>query len=186
MKKIEEKIEHLEQIDYVDDSYVVEVEEDYGLYVGVFFMRFSSLEHSLNISIADVLGDDWHSRGYMIIERLTMSNKIDLFKKLFSELLSFQGKRGKEKLKAILNSIEDLNKFRNYLAHANWSTLDKDGYVRTKIQIDNDVGQVNFKKVKITISMINQKINSIIKTIDSLEEFSEKALGFNYADKTKR
>ena len=148
MKKIQEKIEHMEQYDYVDDSYVVEVEDKYAPYIGIFLMRFSALEHSLNIRIANRLGDDWHSTGYMIIERLTISNKINLFTKLYSELLSFQGKKGKEKLKLIVKLLEDLNKFRNSIVHSNWATLDKEGYVRTRIEIDNDIGQVNFKKSK--------------------------------------
>jgi len=183
MKKIQEKIEHMEQYDYVDDSYVVEVEDKYAPYIGIFLMRFSALEHSLNIRIANRLGDDWHSTGYMIIERLTISNKINLFTKLYSELLSFQGKKGKEKLKLIVKLLEDLNKFRNSIVHSNWATLDKEGYVRTRIEIDNDIGQVNFKKVKITKSIINQKISSVIKTIDSLETFSEKALRFGFEEK---
>lgn len=186
MKKIEEKIEHMDQYDYVDDSYAVKVEDKYAPYIGVFLMRFSALEHSLNICIANRLGDDWHSTGYMIIERLTISNKIHLFAKLYSELLSFQGKKGKEKLRLIVNILEDLNKFRNYVVHANWTTLDKEHYVRTRIEIDNDVGQVNFKKIKITKSVINQNINSIIKTIDLMEVFSEKALGFGFEEKTHK
>lgn len=183
MKKFEEKIEHLEQCDYVDDSYVVKVEDKYAPYIGIFLMRFSALEHSLNICIVEYLHDDMHSTGYMIIERLTTSNKIDLYKKLFSEILSFQGKKGKEKLKTVANSLDDLNRFRNSLVHANWSTLDKQGYVRTKIEIDNDAGQVNFKKVKITTSIINKKIGDLIRATELLENFSEKARGFGFEEK---
>jgi len=82
----------LEQFDFIDDERLDKVISKYSTLIGLFLIKFSSLEHEINIAIADILHDDCHETGYVIIERLSIRNKIDLFNKMYSRLESFKDK----------------------------------------------------------------------------------------------
>jgi len=47
--------------------------------------------------------------------------------------------------------------FRNNMVHAHWQTITRDGFVRTKIVVDNQDGYVKFKNTQITPKIIRDK-----------------------------
>jgi hypothetical protein len=116
--------------------------------------------------------------GFVIIEKLTTSNKIELFYKMYVRLESLKDKKNKDILNQITKQLESLNIFRNNIVHANWQSLTKDGFVRTKIVVDNQEGYVKFKKVEITPKIIRQKIKEIEKLVDQLDKYKETAFQF--------
>ena len=138
---------------------------------------FSYLEHDLNCAIAD-LDDDCHENGYVIIEKLTIYNKIDLFYKFYVRLESFNDKKTKIKLDEIKSELLRINTFRNDIAHANWQTLNKKGFVRTKIVVDAEEGFVKFQKIQITPKIIRNNIKAIHKLMNKIERYTEKARNF--------
>ncbi|MFH1683979.1 MAG: hypothetical protein ABIA67_03765 [Candidatus Margulisiibacteriota bacterium] len=58
--------------------------------------------------------------------------------------------------------------------HANWQSLTKDGFVRTKIVVDKEDGYVKFKKVEITPKILRTKIKEIHGLINQIEEYKDK------------
>ena len=116
--------------------------------------------------------------GYVVIEKLTTSNKIDLFYKMYVRLESFKNKKNKEVLNKISEQLESLNTFRNNIVHANWQSLEKSGFVRTKIVVDNQEGFVKFRKVRITPKIIKQKMGEIEKLTDLIDNYKETAFQF--------
>jgi abortive infection bacteriophage resistance protein len=143
--------------------------------IGLFLIAFSKLENELNTVIAAYVNDRTDEVGFVIIEKITMGNKIDLFYKLYLRNQLFKSQKYKLKLIKITNLLKDLNLFRNIIVHANWESLSKDGYVRSKIVVDNQEGYVKFKRVKVLPKVVRQKIKEADKLIDQLYAFQEDA-----------
>lgn len=175
MNQQKESYDELDQYDYIDGEYLEKVVDKYSPLIGLFLINFSILEHELNLAIADFISDRAHEKGFVIIEKLTTSNKIELFYKMYVRLESFKDKKNKDVLNKIRKKLESLNTFRNGIVHANWQSLSKDGFVRTKIVVDNQVGYVKFKKVQITPKIIRPKIKEIERLTDQIDKYKETA-----------
>jgi len=176
MSKKKKNIAHLEQYDYYDDTQIEKAFDKYSKLIGAFLIRFSQIEHDLNIYIAETFIDDDHSKGYRLIKNLSFSNKIQLFYEIFLEIATFTNLKNKVKLKRIIESLKEINTFRNKLAHANWSTLTKKGFVRTKIVSNNEDGTIQFINVKILPRDIKKFIENIESIIDDLADYNENYL----------
>jgi hypothetical protein len=178
MDKKQDNYDKLDQYDFSDGEYLEKAANKYFPLIGEFLISFSILEQELNIAIADFLHDDCHETGFVIIEKLTTSNKIDLFYKMHVRLESFNNKKHKTILDKLRNKLNNLNSFRNNIVHANWQSLSKDGYVRAKIVVDTNEGFVKFKKVLMTSKIIHQKIKEINRLSEKINEYKEKAFQF--------
>jgi hypothetical protein len=180
MSELPEKdLETLEQLDYFEDDYINKVFDKYSQLVGWFLMEFSRLEHDFNLVIAEFFGSDYHETGYIVIKKLSFLNKIELFYDLYLRPVSFskKNKQNQKRLLDIKNRLNSINTFRNRVVHANWSSLNKDGFVRTKIITDSqEDGVIKFERMKITPKIIKKNIAEINKLIDSMEIFNETAL----------
>jgi len=177
-KKQQNDYDELEQYDFFDGEYLEKVIDKYTPLIGLFLIEFSYLEHELNLGIAEFFADDYHETGYVIIEKLTFRNKIDLFYKIHTRMESFKDKSSKDVLNKIKKQLELINEFRNSVVHANWQTLSKDGFVRTKIVVDNQEGYVKFKKVEMASKIIRQKIKEVERLINQIDEYKEIAFQF--------
>jgi hypothetical protein len=80
----------LEQYTFPDSEYIEKAADRYSPLIGLFLINFSILEHDLNITIAEFLHNDAHETGFVILEKLNISNKIDLFYKMNVRLESFR------------------------------------------------------------------------------------------------
>lgn len=173
---MKDEYETLNQIDCIDDEYIYKVSNKYSSLIGQFLIDFSYLEYELNVAIAEVVHSDFHETGYVIIEKLTFKNKIELFYKLYVRYESFNDKKNKAVLDLIRQQLKLINDFRNNVVHANWQTLSKDGFVRTKIVVDNEEGYVKFKKVLLTPEIIRKKTKEIEQLINKMYKYCETAL----------
>ncbi len=167
--------DRLDEYDYVDGEYLYKVFDKYSKLLGSFLISFSILEQELNLAIAEYIHDDWNELGFVIIEKLTIGNKIELFYKMYVLLESMLSKKSKEKLIKIRKQLVVLNLFRNNIVHANWQSLAKDGFVRTKIVVDNQEGYVKFKKIEITPKIIRQKVKEVDDLVDKIGEYTDEA-----------
>jgi hypothetical protein len=184
--KYEEKNEDLDQYDWAGDDEIEFQRNRYSVCIGHLIIDFSILESSLNLALVEAIHSSSHEPGYVVVEKLRITDKIDLFNKMYLRMVHFQSKKGKDALAVIRKRLEDVNVFRNMVVHANWATLDEDRFVRTKVKIDRDEGHVTFKKVKITTTLIRQKIREIRSLTNSLERFSEKAREWRFEERPKR
>lgn len=170
-RRVKEIYSSLEQFDSEPGHYgtLDSIPKKYSEEIGHFIIVFSALEHSINLVIADMASDRAHDLGYRIVSGLRMRNKIEfLYKILLSFISSTNQLRRKKKLSKLKDELLDVNEFRNYLAHANWCTLKKNGLVRTKIATDND-GYVAFKNIKLTpikIGKMTSKVDRLIVEVD--------------------
>lgn len=163
--------EKLESCDSLAEDQIEKVFDQYNTVIGAFLIVFSFLDHELNLAIVEFLGDDFHETGYTVIEKLSMSNKIDLFYKLYVRQETLEHKKGKEFLDKIKKQLELINVFRNSIVHANWYSLDKDGFVRTKIVVDNQEGFVKFKREKISPKIIKEKAREVSNLVEEISSY---------------
>jgi len=160
-----------EQFDYVFGDYIEKVKAKYAPRIGLFLIRFSSLEHALDIYLADQLSDRSHQFGYIVIEGMPLNGKIELFRKLVRGFVRHTRPTHVARLQILVKRLHDARVFRNYVAHANWNTLENNGYVRTRIDESN--GEIIFKRVRITPKVINAWIRRVVALEGKLDEFIE-------------
>ena len=101
-----ENYEELDQYDYTDGEYLEKIVDRYTTPIGLFLVNFSILEQELNLAVADFISDRAHEMGFVVIEKLTTANKIDLFYKMYVRLESFKDKKNKEVLNKIREQME--------------------------------------------------------------------------------
>jgi hypothetical protein len=176
-KPIEVKYEGLEQYDTSgSEDFMSEKEEDYSQHIGLFLMRFSTLEHTLDVEIANLISDRSHDDGYTIIKDLELFAKIELFYNLAFPRVSYAYKRKQQKtnnLNSIRKKIENITVLRNKIAHAKWYTLDKEGYVRVDMKTSKEDGVIKFRKFKMTPALIRKGIRDIEALDEKLSLFVE-------------
>jgi hypothetical protein len=114
----------------------------------------------------------------MIIEDFTFANKIRFFYKIYNLRETWAKKGNKKLLTRITNDLKQVNTFRNHVVHANWQTLDKDGFVRIKIETDNGDARIKARKEQIKPKTIRTMINNTDRLIDRIDRYHEKALAY--------
>jgi hypothetical protein len=102
---------------------------------------------------------------------MQLNAKIDLFRKLFHGFAKSTHPKYVARLKSLVERLHAARIFRNAVVHANWNTLEKTGYVRTKI--DESDGEVIFKKVRVTPKVINAQTRRVVTLERRLDDFAE-------------
>ena len=90
------------------------------------------------------------------------------------QLSALTNKKYQDRLLKIKKQLEEINSFRNNIVHANWQSLTKDRFVRTKILTDPDEGRVKFRKIKMDTELIKSKIRKIDSLINRIDNYIEK------------
>lgn len=164
-----EEWQDLEQFDYVDTEYLERVRARYCPLIGSFLIDFSLLEHALDLAIAEFIFNDSDELGFIITERLSVGNKIELFYKMYARMASCVDTRHQIALKGIKEQLVSLNEFRNSVVHACWGSLSKYGLVRTRTVVDSQDGHVKFKRVRISPKTIRSKDAETERLVEELE-----------------
>ncbi|MCX6733033.1 MAG: hypothetical protein NTV98_05855, partial [Candidatus Roizmanbacteria bacterium] len=160
----------------LDDEDLEKVANKFSEAVGYFLIHFSTLEHELNIAIAELMSNGSHEQGYLIIERLTFSHKIDLFYKISLRYVSYKKGKFPELLKELQKRLIAINSFRNIIVHANWQSMTKDGFIRSKIIVDDEEGYIKFKRTQLTKKVLTDQIKEIYKLTNELYSFYDEVI----------
>lgn len=173
MAEKEVKTEELEQHDFYDDDYIDEQEDVLAPIIGSFLINFSRLEHEVNISLSDTISHSSHHVGYIIVKDLDFSEKVSILKDLITLHLSATGSKNLKRFGVLHKRLVECMEFRNKIAHANWNTLDEEGFVRVKISAGKNSGFVTLKKERLTPDVIKEGIERMSNLEDELYEFLE-------------
>lgn len=155
--KLDSRKEILEQYDYIADEEIFSKEPQYAKAIGSFLIAFSTVSAELDQLIAEAINDRSHDPGYRVVKYLNFSQKVNLARDQYGQLISFFSdprlkRKNFREHGIIFSKLAEMGSFRNKVAHANWTTLDKSGYVRVKI--DEGDGGIVFKKFKLTPQII--------------------------------
>ncbi len=182
-KSLEVKYEELDQYDGWSDEVLEKWEGQYAHHIGKVLIAFSALEHSLEVQLANLINERYHGQGLLSVKDLEMHHKIELFYNLSFQYAYFKydtspKRRAKvlAKLGSIRKQLEASSELRNKVAHAKWTTLDDEGYVRVDTKTDKNDGQIRFRKFKITASIIHNASRRMLSQARSLDEFVENEL----------
>lgn len=167
------KQEQIEQYDLVYSDYIDKVKLKYAPKIGKFLIQFNSLEYKLDLSIVENISDRSHELGYLVVEGNNLNNKIELFRKLYHVRIKYIHPKKLKNLTLIVKRLNEARIFRNYISHANWETLERSGYVRTRVVEKN--GDIIFKKVRITPKVIDAWIRRVDRLTEQLYNFAEEA-----------
>ena len=165
------KQEQIEQYDWGSSDYLEKVESKYAPKIGLFFIQFSALESTLDIATVEHISDRSHDLGYLVLEGNNLHNKIELFRKLSHVYTMYTRPRRLKRLSVLVKRLHEVRIFRNHLSHANWSTLERTGYVRTKV-VEKE-GEITFKKVRITPHVIDAWTRRVERLHRQLDNFVE-------------
>ncbi len=167
-------------------------EGKYSKAIGNFILSFSSLENSLNNYLAAAINERSYEPGYRIIKYLNFKTKINILNDegvFFIKIIVGSKKKQEkllEELKIIYSKLKELSQFRNKVAHADWTSLDKKGFVITKIKEDEQNGGVYFQKTKMTPGVILKFTRQNMAVRDRLSIFRDKIWETNRLEEIKR
>jgi hypothetical protein len=148
----------------------------YSRLIGTFIMNWSKLEHELNGAISEGINGPAHQVGHLVVENMSAFKKIDLFHNLYLELEKPKSRGNAIRLLYLKYKLTELNSFKNSIVHANWQTLNKKGFVRTKTGQNEDEGSIEFRNVLIKPVTIKTQIKNAVRLTKALIEYTEKAL----------
>lgn len=156
-----------------------EQEEKYARSVGMFIISFSYMEDAVDRELAKLINERAHEPGYRIIKYLSFRDKINLLKDEYSSLIKGVCPKDKQEkvlieLKTIYGKLVELSEFRNRVAHANWSSLDKAGFVRSKILENKEEYGMSFEKIKMTPGVLIKFIRQNNSVSNKLDPFTDK------------
>ena len=114
---------------------ITEHHEKYARSIGALMISFSGMEDSVDVELATAISERAYEPGYRIIKYLEFRDKVNLWRDHYSAYIKgvlTDKKQAKflAELKSIYLKLVELSEFRNKIAHANWSSLDKAGFVR--------------------------------------------------------
>lgn len=172
-----QRFDNLDQYDFLLEEYIHKAKKKYAPLIGLFLIEFSSLEHSLNLSVAMGINARTHTLGYSVIESLTTNQRIELFTKLYLAL----AKRHADTqvfidFKSIRKRLKEMNQLRNIICHANWFSLDENGYVRSKISTDGEDGSVRFRNDQVLPHTLNAAVKECKNLARDMDDFVSCAL----------
>lgn len=164
----------LNQFDNYEGDYnsLDNIPKDYKENIGYLIIIFSSVEHSINLVISDLISDRSHEPGYQVVSNLRMNPKISLLETLLNSLMVHSNlTHRKDELTKIIDRLNKLNEFRNKVAHANWTSLKHDGMVRTRIKTNNKLGAVEFINFQITPKILSEQISEADLLITAVGDY---------------
>lgn len=109
----------------------------------------------------------------MIIEKLSIWNKIDLFYKIYWWMTSSYWKQN-NKIKKLKERLDKINTMRNNICHANRQTLTENNQLRTKIVFDTDNWNIKFKNIEMRPILIKKAITEINNLINDITKYKDK------------
>lgn len=181
-KKIQKEIKTKpfdQYFDYEENNLSKQKEVKLQESIGKLFMSFSFVEQDLNDALCSLINDRADSVGVLIIRKMFFKQKLNIYKDMVSDFIRCVGgptksKKLLNKTDSVIKKAEELSEFRNDIAHADWTTLDKDNFVTISIEIDNKKEEgVHYKKMKITPGIIIKYVRQNEALQDKFNELRE-------------
>ena len=167
--KIKEFIQNL----YHDIEDEVEAEEYLNNaipFIGLIITYFNSLESSLDSILCENFTDRTDSVGLIVLNKMGFSAKIDLLKR-FCDNFQINLDENINGYDQIINDLRESARLRNLVAHANWESIDEEGYTYVKLKISKQGMQQEY--VQFTEESLQKIVELIIKTRYNLDQFWE-------------
>ncbi len=143
-------------------------------HVGHLIFEFNLLEERLTSFIWFLISDRSDSKGVLLTHNMTYSAKVDLFNRYSSYMQKIVDKELSTH-KRMIEDLKESGRLRNMVVHAEWNTVDLEGFAFTKFRFkENDIIQ-EFSQLDEN-SLIKIR-NLIIETHNLFDEYQEEYSG---------
>ncbi len=138
--------------------------------VGSVVMNFNSLEKSLDSFLCETLTDRTDSVGLIVLQKLSYSAKIDLFKRFCDDFHLAVQKKPK-KYKGLIEDLAEIGRLRNLVVHADWENTDHEGYTFVKIKTSSKGMEQEY--VQFSAASLKKLIKQIVIVNQHLSDYWE-------------
>lgn len=167
--KLKEFIQYLSH-DVNDEEKAEEYLDNALPFIGLVVMYFNSLEITLDSILCENFTDRTDSTGLIVLNKMSFSSKIELFKRFCDDFQVSLNKNLKG-YDEIINDLKESNRLRNLVAHANWRSINEEGYTYVNLKMSKKGMQQEY--VQFTEDSLEKIIDLILKTSSNLYEFWE-------------
>jgi hypothetical protein len=140
-------------------------------FVGEVIMYFNGLEDHLNSFLCEWFTDRTDQMGLVVMGSMAYAAKVELFKRLCDDFhntmrISTVG------YPQIINKLQECARLRNMVAHANWESMNEEGYTFVKLKISK--AGLNQEYMQFTKESLLSIVDLLMKTRNELYEFCER------------
>ncbi|MBU0697667.1 MAG: hypothetical protein KKE39_14255 [Bacteroidetes bacterium] len=138
--------------------------------IGFVVIDFNLLEERLTSFLCQIISDRSDAKGLIITHSMSYNAKVDLLDRYAGYMNNIREK-SIESHRKLIEDIKESGRLRNLVVHAEWDTVDKDGYAFVKLRSQrNDIVQ-EFAQLDVD-SLIDIR-NKIIDTYNSFDTYEE-------------
>ncbi|MEQ9403198.1 MAG: hypothetical protein RIM99_06425 [Cyclobacteriaceae bacterium] len=147
-----------------------ELLESISSHVGHLVYEFNLLEERLTSFLCELISHSNDAKGLIITKGLGYSSKVDLFNR-FIQHIQHVYQRQIEPHDVLIANLKDCAAKRNAVVHAEWSTIDLEGYAFVKLRISKRGIVQEFAQLDEN-SLITIR-NTIIETYNSFDDYED-------------
>lgn len=136
--------------------------------IGLVVMYFNGLESELNSMLCNIFTDRTDSTGLIVLNTMTFSSKIDLFKRFNDDFHLAIGKIIND-YDVLINNLRESARLRNLVVHANWESTNEEGYTYIRLKMSKE-GMLK-EYIQFTEKSLMEITELIITTRFKLEEY---------------
>jgi len=138
-------------------------------HVGHLVFEFNLLEERLTSYIWQMISDRHDSKGVILTHNMNYSAKVDLFDR-YSNYIQGIFDKEIELHSKLISDLKECGRLRNMVVHAEWNTVDPEGYAFVKFRV---------KKKDITQEFVQLDENSLIDIRNLIISTYENPHGFS-------
>jgi hypothetical protein len=138
--------------------------------IGHLIFDFNSLEESLTSLLCMIINDRTDSPGLIVTHGMSYSAKVDLLKR-YAEHAQSVAKREIKSHKNVMSELKECGTLRNMVVHAEWETVDVDGYTLIKVKIKQ--GELIQEYVQFDLKSLKSIRARITSLTDELYEYEQ-------------
>jgi hypothetical protein len=139
-------------------------------HIGFVVINFNLLEERLTSFLCQIISERSDAQGLIITHGMSYNAKVDLFDRYAGYMNNIRDK-SLEFHRKLIDDLKESGRLRNLVVHAEWDTIDKEGYVFVKLRSQrNDIVQ-EFAQLGLD-SLIDIR-SRIINTHNAFDDYEE-------------
>ncbi|NEN25743.1 hypothetical protein G3O08_19825 [Cryomorpha ignava] len=144
--------------------------ESISSHVGHLVFEFNLLEERLTSFLCQLFIDDYDAIGLIVTKNMGFAEKVDLLDRFAQHKQSSLEKliNGHSKL---IEDLKESGRLRNMVVHAEWNTVDLEGFAHTKLRIKS--GELTQEFTQLNEDALIEIRNLIIETHNAFDDYEE-------------
>lgn len=138
--------------------------------IGFVVIDFNLLEERLTSFLCEIISDRSDAKGLILTQGMSYIAKVDLFDR-YSSYIQQIVEKSIETHKKFIDDLKECGRLRNMVVHAEWDTIDKEGYAYVKLRTTRKDILQEFALLDVD-SLIDVR-NKIIETHNYFDDYEE-------------